>query len=118
MCDFYLADFPGHVADQDGHGLIGGKKARVLASKVLADTEMLVAIIDFAQLRRQTFANQLQVDITEMVGNLSSKLSIQEKRIAMMKEKTKHLNELIDLLTNGDSTAAGGAAGATAPFIA
>jgi len=113
-----IPDFPGHVADQVGQGLIGGKKARVLASKVLADTEMLVAINDFAELRRQTFANQLQVDITEMVGNLSSKLSIQEKRIATMKEKTKHLNELIELLTNGGGPAAGGAAGATAPFVA
>eukprot|EP00293_Proteomonas_sulcata_P010831 CAMPEP_0184306494 /NCGR_PEP_ID=MMETSP1049-20130417/15481_1 /TAXON_ID=77928 /ORGANISM="Proteomonas sulcata, Strain CCMP704" /LENGTH=190 /DNA_ID=CAMNT_0026618771 /DNA_START=63 /DNA_END=632 /DNA_ORIENTATION=+ len=65
-----------------------------LRTHVLSNIKLLEAINEFAELNREVFTASIATDISELVGNVGSKITHQEHRIAALNEKCAQAAEL------------------------
>eukprot|EP00282_Hemiselmis_andersenii_P038871 CAMPEP_0169444564 /NCGR_PEP_ID=MMETSP1042-20121227/9965_1 /TAXON_ID=464988 /ORGANISM="Hemiselmis andersenii, Strain CCMP1180" /LENGTH=495 /DNA_ID=CAMNT_0009555885 /DNA_START=124 /DNA_END=1607 /DNA_ORIENTATION=+ len=69
-------------------------RGKRIAHLVLSDVNVLEAINAFQEIQQQKFANELAVDVTELVGSLGSKLFAQERKVQALAEQAVRLNKL------------------------
>ncbi len=65
-----------------------------LRAAVLSDVDLLECITDFKSVSDDNFADRLQNDIPEILGNLNSKLYHQEQRISNLQKMCKSIDQL------------------------
>mmetsp|Transcript_39668 Transcript_39668/g.124661 ORF Transcript_39668/g.124661 Transcript_39668/m.124661 type:complete len:500 (-) Transcript_39668:212-1711(-) len=71
------------------------RKNMDLRAQVLSNLPLLESINDFKETSDESFSNNLQTDVPELVGNLSSQLVQQEKRILELNKKAEEVNNLV-----------------------
>jgi hypothetical protein len=65
-----------------------------LRAAVLSDVDLLECITDFKSMSDDNFADRLQNDIPELLGNLNSKLHHQEQRISNLQNMCQSIDRL------------------------
>lgn len=65
-----------------------------LRAAVLSDVDLLECITEFKSMSDDNFADRLQNDIPEILGNLNSKLFLQERRIMNLQNMCQNIDSL------------------------